>query len=202
MNKEESRLKSGSPSCCRRFFLDRCCRALPLCRKRPVVLCAASVRDPSSCRLFPGCGILHATYRHARATVYVDYVYLVAFREEQVLVVQILRSIDRTFGTRTEQITFGEIPGHQRSDVFPARVACPGIGEEGATELTVHGDKRLQIRPGRKVPSFRTNALHALDIAEVIRCNRFSYGRSQIVEQTLPLDVFRVAGCIPCRWMR
>ena len=44
MNKEESRLKSGSPSCCRRFFLDRCCRALPLCRKRPVVLCAASVR--------------------------------------------------------------------------------------------------------------------------------------------------------------
>ena len=111
------------------------------------------------------------------------------------MVVQILRSIDRTFGTRTEQVTFGEIPGHQRSDVFPARVACPGIGEEGAAELTVHGDKRLQIRPGRKVPSFRTNALHALDIAEVVRSNRFPYGRSQIVEQTLPLDVFRVAGC-------
>ena len=52
-------------------------------------------------------------------------------------------------------------------------VACPGIGEEGAAELTVHGDKRLQIRPGRKVPSFRTNALHALDIAEVVRSNRF-----------------------------
>ena len=45
------------------------------------------------------------------------------------------------------------------------------------------------------MPSFRTNALHALDIAEVVRSNRFPYGRSQIVEQTLPLDVFRVAGC-------
>ena len=195
MNKEESRLKSGSPSCCRRFFLDRCCRALPLCRKRPVVLCSVPVRNSFLCRLFPGRGILHATYRHARATVDVDYVYLVAFREKQVLVVQILRSIDRTFGARTEQVTFGEIPGHQRSDVFPARIACPGIGEEGAAEFTVHGDKRFQIRPGRKVPSFRTNALHALDIAEVIRSNRFPYGCSQIVEQPLPLDVFRVAGC-------
>ena len=161
---------SGFLPCCRWSFLGTlCCRALPLCRKRPVVLCSVPVRNSFLCRLFPGRGILHATYRHARATVDVDYVYLVAFREKQVLVVQILRSIDRTFGARTEQVTFGEIPGHQRSDVFPARIACPGIGEEGAAEFTVHGDKRFQIRPGRKVPSFRTNALHALDIAEVIR---------------------------------
>ena len=46
--------------------------------------------------------------------------------------------------------TFGEIPGHQRSDVFPARIACPCIGEEGAAEFTVHGDKRFHIRPGRR----------------------------------------------------
>ena len=104
-----------------------------------------SVRNSFLCRLFPGRGILHATYRHARATVDIDYVYLVAFREKQVLVVQVLRSIDRTFGARTEQVTFGEIPGHQRSDVFPARIACPCIGEEGAAEFTVHGDKRFHI---------------------------------------------------------
>ena len=144
--------------------------ALP---ERSVVLCSGRSAILFLCRLFPGRGILHATYRHARATVDIDYVYLVAFREKQVLVVQVLRSIDRTFGARTEQVTFGEIPGHQRSDVFPARIACPCIGEEGAAEFTVHGDKRFQIRPGRKVPSFRTNALHALDIAEVIRSNRF-----------------------------
>lgn len=83
MNKEESRLKKWLSFLLPTFFpgsLLPGVAALPETSGR-FMLCAGP--QFFLCRLFPGRGILHATYRHARATVDVDYVYLVAFRESR-----------------------------------------------------------------------------------------------------------------------